>query len=271
MWLCEAIVGVTPATIKNHRDKLIMTTPNQLVSRSGFYHQLTAAICGVVLCSVTTSLALNLNPLADTYVQISSSADNSAATQMLVKNQGNNANERISFLRFDGTGIGGGMVDTASLSLRIVSFANKANMTLQLFGIPEGAFNEAFTAGSLTYTNSGYTTATEPDNNVVDALLYGGVPLATFALVNTANVGDTINFSGAGLVSFLNANNNGHLSFVITTSTIHDQVFLGLGTAEYSGNAPVLEYALVPEPSSLTLAVLGGFGLALWRQRYTNV
>lgn len=215
--------------------------------------------------------ALSLTPQADTYVQISSTANNSAATQMLVKNQNNNANERISFLRFDGSGLTGGNVATAALDLKIVSFANKANLTLQLFGIPEGGFNEAFDATTITYANSGYTTVAEPDNNVVDGLLFGGAPLATFSLLNTANVGDTISFAGAGLVGFLNANNNATVSFLITTSTLHDQVFLGLGTSENAGNEPVLNYTLtpVPEPSSLTLATLGGLGL-LGLRRFRN-
>ncbi len=222
------------------------------------------ASLGVIasLAFIAQASALSLTPLADTYVQISSTANNSAGTQMLVKNQNNNANERISFLRFDGSGLTAGNVDSASLDLRIVSFANKANMTLQLFGIPDGGFNEAFDASTITYTNSGYTTVTEPDNNVADNLLFGGAPLATFSLLNTANVGDTISFSGTGLVNFLNANNNSDIAFLITTSTLHDQVFLGLGTSENSGNEPVLNYTTaVPEPSSLTLALLGGLGL----------
>jgi PEP-CTERM motif. len=185
---------------------------------------------------------------------------------MLVKNQNNNANERISFLRFDGSELTAGNVESASLDLKIASFSNKANMTLQLFGIPDDGFNEAFDAATITYANSGYTTIDEPDNNVLDDLLFGGAPLATFSLLNSANVGDTISFSGAGLVDFLNANNNSDITFLITTSTIHDQVYLGLGTVENLGNEPVLNYTTaVPEPSSMTLAALGG--LALLRLR----
>jgi len=167
--------------------------------------KLTTLTAGIVagLALAPSSHALTLNPLADTYVQIGSTANNSAATQMLVKNQNNNANERISFLRFDGSGLTSGNVDTASLDLKIFSFSNKANMTLQLFGISDGAFNEAFDATTITYTNSGYTTVAEPDNNVIDGLFFGAAPLATFSLLNTANVGDTISFSSAGLVGFM--------------------------------------------------------------------
>jgi hypothetical protein len=225
------------------------------------------AIAGGTLLLTGSASALTLTPLADTYVQINSTANNSAATQMLVKNQNNNANERISFLRFDGSGLTGGDVDTATLDLKIVSFSNKANMTLQLFGILDGGFNEAFDAATLTYTNSGYTTAAEPDNNVIDGLLSGGAPLATFSLLNAANVGDAISFSGAGLVNFLNANSNADIAFIITTSTLNDQVFLGLGTSENAGNVPQLNYTVVPEPASMTLAFLGGLGLFAMRRR----
>jgi hypothetical protein len=226
------------------------------------------AALGAALAWTPSSHAISLSPLADTYVQISSTANNSVATQMLVKNQNNNANERISFLRFDGSSLTSGAVDTASLDLKIFSFSNKANMTLQLFGIADGAFNEAFDASTLTYTNSGYTTVAEPDNNVIDGLFSGGAPLATFALLNTANVGDLISFSGAGLVSFLNANSNADIAFVITTATINDQVFLGLGTTENSGNVPALNYTVVPEPSSMALATMGGLGLFALRRRF---
>ncbi len=229
---------------------------------------LTTAVLGGVLLLGASSQAVSLNPVADTYVQISSSANNSAATQMLVKNQGNNVNERVSFLRFDGTGIGGGSVDTASLTLKIVSFSNKANMTLQLFGISNGAFNESFDAPTLTYTNSGYTAATEPDNNVIDSLLEGGAPLVTFSLSSAALVGDAVTFSSAGLLDFLNANNNADIAFLITTSTVHDQVFLGLGTLENAGNSAVLSYTTaVPEPSSMALVAIGGLGLLTMRRR----
>jgi hypothetical protein len=227
----------------------------------------TLSLAGSILLLAGSSSALTLTPVADTYVQINSTANNSAATQMLVKNQNNNQNERISFLRFDGAGLTGGDVDTASLDLKIVSFSNKANMTLQLFGIIDGGFNEAFDATTLTYTNSGYTTAAEPDNNVIDGLLFDGAPLATFSLLNTANIGDAISFSSASLVSFLNANSNADIAFLITTSTLHDQVLLGLGTSENAGNGPQLNYTVVPEPSSMTLAFLGGLGLFALRRR----
>jgi hypothetical protein len=230
-------------------------------------NRFTLSLAGSVLLLAGSSSALTLTPVADTYVQISSTANNSAATQMLVKNQNNNANERISFLRFDGSGLTGGNVDTAALDLKIVSFSNKANMTLQLFGILDGGFNETFDATTLTYTNSSYTTAAEPDNNVIDGLLHGGAPLATFSLLNTAVIGDLVSFSGAGLVDFLNANSNADVAFIITTATINDQVFLGLGTSENAGNVPQLNYTVVPEPTSMTLAFLGGLGLFALRRR----
>ena len=223
-----------------------------------------AAVTTVALTSVPPCLADTLNPTADTYVQSLVTTDQSANTVLLVKNQFGlpNANNRVTFLRFDGTGIGGAnVVSASSLSFTIASFGTPVNMTLQLFGIPDAAANEQFAASTITFANSGYTDGSA-DNNINDTLL--GSPLATFALPNTAAVGSQISFSGAGLDAFLNANANSDVAFILTTSTQNSSVFLALASSENTTYAaPALSYSItpVPEPSAVSLALLGGFGL----------
>jgi hypothetical protein len=223
-----------------------------------------AAAGTLLLNTASVCVADTLNPLADTYVQSLVTTDFSAGTQLLVKNQfgGSNPNNRITFLRFDGTGLGGAnAVSGAALNFTISSFSTPVNMTLQLFGIPDGAANENFDASTITYANSGYTDGSA-DNNVNDTLL--GSPLATFALPNTATAGTQISFSGAGLDAFLSANANSDVAFLLTTTTQNSSVFLGFASSENTTYAvPTLTYSVtpVPEPSGFSLALIGGLGL----------
>ncbi|HEY4415502.1 MAG TPA: PEP-CTERM sorting domain-containing protein [Verrucomicrobiae bacterium] len=223
-----------------------------------------------VLASTWSGLADTLNPLADTYVQSLSTANNSTSTSLLVKNQfgGANANNRVPFLKFDGSDFLGGNVQSASLTFTLTSFSTPVNMTFQLFGIPDGATNENFNAATITYANSGITDQSA-DNNVNDTLMYGGAPLATASLLSTAATGTQITFSGANLISFLDANTNSYVSFILTTTTQNSSVFVGFGSSENTANEPVLNFTLapVPEPSTIGLAALGSLGIFALRRR----
>jgi hypothetical protein len=225
--------------------------------------QITVA-AALTLLSAGSSFGAALSPVADTYVQNGSTANNSAGLSLLVKNQNNQLNDRVTFLRFDGSGLTEGDAISASLTLKITSFSTPTALTFQLFGIADGAANEAFDATTLTFANSGYTDQSV-DNNVNDSLFAGAAPLATASILSTTPIGSEVTFSGAGLLNFLNDNNNAHLTFVVTTATIADSVFFAFGSSENSGNQPVLNVT-VPEPTTGALLALGGIALALRRR-----
>jgi hypothetical protein len=178
-------------------------------------------------------------------------------------------NDRVTFIRFDGAAITG-PVSSASLSVVVSAFSSPTNMTLQLFGIPDGAANENFNATTLTFANSGYTDQSA-DNNVNDALFQGGTPLATAALLATDPVGTVLTFSSPDLVNFLNANTVANLpvAFALTTSTIADSVFLSVASVDNATAAsrPALNFELVPEPASWALAGLASLAALVRRRR----
>jgi hypothetical protein len=227
---------------------------------------LLAGLTGALLTSGHSVRADSLTPLADTWLQNGSTANNSADANLRVKNQNNQLNDRVTFLRFDGSGLTGGNVSVASLFLTVSAFSTPTAMTFQLFGIVDGGGNEAFDATTLTFANSGYTDQSV-DNNVNDSLFSGGAPLATATLLGTDPAGTVLTFSGSSLVNFLNANQNSDIAFVLTTSTLADSVFVTFGSMENAtaGYQPTLTYSTtsVPEPSTLSFALASGLGLLL--------
>lgn len=211
---------------------------------------------------------------ADTFVTRNSVANASADSNLAVVNRAaadNNA-DRVSFVRFDSTGLTPANVTAATLRLTLGANASPAGLVLQIFGIPDAATNENFDASTVTFANSGYTTGTgspiandATDNTVLDSVL---TLLGTIA---TPTISTTYTFSSPELLSFLQADTNGIASFVLTTTTITSggtstPVFVSTegGTAD---TAPALLVQSIPEPTALAIFGLGGCAAVARRRR----
>ena len=178
------------------------------------------AIGALVISSVASAATVGV--AADTYVMRNSTTNNSTAAPLIVKNGNNppdNSTDRVTFLRFDTTGLA--PVTAASLSLAIHNNAVPAGFQVQLYGIPDGAANENFDASTLTFANSTYTSASDADatdNNVLDAslTLLGTYVFDQAIAQDTAGTSPgnmTFYDAGGALTSFLNADTNNVATF----------------------------------------------------------
>jgi hypothetical protein len=118
---------------------------------------------------------------------------------------------------------------------------------------------------------------------------FGATPDATDAtlllqsfITSTTSVG-TVNFSaptlatylneqyasgaGAGGYVFLRLNPNGAAGSGNTEPGYRVSMAENTGTTSYSKIAPVIDYAVVPEPGTAFMAIMGGAGLLLLRRR----
>lgn len=82
--------------------------------------------------------------------------------------------------------------------------------------------------------------------------------------------GSSYSFTSAALWDFLNADTDGHVTFMLTRTTNPTSGFnLAFASSEYAttGFRPALSYAVVPEPRKSILLMAAGFGLLLRRRR----
>lgn len=203
--------------------------------------------------------------------------NSTAENRILVKNSSNQNNDRIGVAKFSGpTPLFAEPVTAASVRFDIERTAASNNFnvgdTIELWGIPDGHADEAIvqsnTFGSLTNI-VGDTDGT--DNLLLDANLafLGSI---TFAADTT---GDVLDFIGAAVTSFVQADTNNTLTFLLTLqggSSDSDTVliFNENSTADSTQFYPSVMTngdAVVPEPSTIALAGLAGFALVALGRR----
>lgn len=77
---------------------------------------------------------------------------------------------------------------------------------------------------------------------------------------------DVYSFSSAALTAFVNADNNGEVSFLITRGVLATSGNQARFWPKESGPSPFLDAALVPEPTTFALLGLGGLALMIRRR-----
>lgn len=240
---------------------------------------ITLAVIGTALSA--PAQATLLPPTDDTFVQ----ADNAGpfgtgATIPIKHTYGTNSSnstsgsDRIGLFGFDLTGQAS-VITNATLSLNYTSGGEETNSgrdyNFTVYGISDGGTNELFDENTLTFSSFGYGSST----------LHGSFdPTGLTSLGNftTTGVGGTVNFSNASLLSFINADANDRVSFIIfrnsqRSNTFNSTIFATKENANsalrptlaLAPNAPVV--AAVPEPTSLALLGLGGLALVATRRR----
>jgi hypothetical protein len=229
------------------------------------------ALCAIGALAISSAAnAATFGVSADTFVQRNSTANNSTSAALIAKNANNpadNNNDRVTFLRFDTTGLTT-PATAASLTLAIHNNAVPAGFQVQLYGIPDGATSETFDQSTLTFANSGYTTtstADSTDNNVLDASL---TLLGTYTFDQAIAQGTTgtspgnMTFYDAGgaLTAFLNADTNHVATFLLTTPTHNDSNTVAFWSLDNTTSQaiPTLAtdadaVAAVPEPAAAAL------------------
>ena len=243
------------------------------------------ALGALVIPSAT--FAATFGVTADTFVQRGSTTNNSTGAALIAKNANNPAdssNDRVTFLRFDTTGLTT-PVTAASLSLAIHNNAIPAGFQVQLFGIPDAAANETFDASTLTFANSGYTTTStgdSTDNNVLDAslTLLGTYTFDQAIAQGTAGTSPgTMTFYDAGgaLTSFLNADTNHVATFLLTTPTHNDSNTVAFWSRDNTTSQDIPTLATnadavpVPEPAAAALLAFPFLAATALRRRRSRI
>jgi hypothetical protein len=229
----------------------------------------------------SAAFAATINTSADTYLTRSPDTAGAYNTNaaLIAKNgdaatAGSNT-DRITFLRFATAGLE--PVTAASVTLAVHNNSVPAGFQVLLYGVPDGAANENFDEGTITFANSGYTTNASnndaTDNNVLDALL---TPLGSYTFPTAIPQGaagtspGTITFSDAGgaLTSFLDADTNGVATFILTTPTITVSNTVAFYSRDNTSSQAVPTLATnadavaVPEPAgAAVVGLLGAAGL----------
>ena len=220
-------------------------------------------------------------------IRTSGTTNFGASTTFSVRGNGT-SDDKMGYLRFDL-----GSVNPAGITAPSLKFVAAGSITASftLWGLVNGTNADALsTSGGWSETGLTYGNASGRSGSSTMATSSGaqaGTPTAYAVQIGTFSLtGLTIGTSftlgtaltnatqsvdlGANLLSFLQADTNHVVSFVLTSSTNTTSSFY---SKEFSSaiNAPALSFTPIPEPSTYAL-VAGGMimGVALLRRRRTQ-
>ena len=159
-----------------------------------------------------------LTAVHDTYIQRGTYTDNGGATTFLIKRDSadfSGGSDRFGYLHFaiDAPAVA---VDSASLFLTFTNYPGDGTtpFTFEVFGLPDGHPDEAFSESSLNFSN-----AINSSTNLPGSLNAAGLTsLGTFTPA-VASGNTSVEFAGTALRDFIAANANTSLSFIIFRQT----------------------------------------------------
>lgn len=170
---------------------------------------------------------------ADTFVKVNSSTNFGSVDNLYLKNQGSSSSyTRTGWVHFDVSGKT--YYETASLKFT-VDIASESVGNIDVWGVVDGAngdhFGTDWTESGLVYGNA----PAKPDYNEGAQLTY----LGSFN-PSSVGTGSTCEFSSAALLSFLQADTNGEVTFLLQREQGQGSEF-SLRTKEHaSGGGPTL-------------------------------
>lgn len=189
--------------------------------------------------------------------------------QLKNANDGSQYLSRKSYFRFDLGSMEGFEARDVTLELT-ASSATSNSYTFNVFGLIDGHAGESWTESgpdSITWNNA-------PGNDT--ASLGGVLETETVFLGQISTTGysasQVLQLASPDLADFLNADTDGRVTLILTQFTqfddyqIHSNSFHSKeGSLAYAPR--LIVHAVVPEPSTLVLAMLGMFSLAICRRR----
>lgn len=282
------------------REQPVLNTGSDLMLRATMWM---AVLLGAMSASSATAAILYNSQGAggDLMVQRNSASAQRPDGLVLIKIQSgdaeNNNNDRLGLLKFDLTQLPAESIATASIRISLPRGAATAQPnnafavgdSLYLYGVPNGSAGENFTLDtSTTFANFPYFTGPGSVANprpVTDLTANGVndslVPLlATHTFTSASDAGQFVDFHSSALTSFLQADSNGIATFILTTGgqTLNPATktpTITSGQGDLATNNPTWRPALltnadavVPEPTSIALLLLGATGASVSRRRH---
>jgi hypothetical protein len=171
----------------------------------------------------------------------------------------------LAYVRFDLSGYTPGSFTTATLDLTSAALVDSPAIgnTFYVWGLRNSQNGDGWGENTITYNNApGLTIGGGVATLDIDTTTKADLLFTTIQVAN----GGTISMTNAGLLSFLNADTDGKVTFIIgAPAALGDPSFLFASEEHATLAAPTLNFTVVPEPST---ALLGGLGLlALLRRR----
>ncbi|MGE9268047.1 MAG: DNRLRE domain-containing protein [Verrucomicrobiales bacterium] len=220
--------------------------------------KMTRTLLLLISLSQAASAATTITAEADTYLWQGNGDTNYGSSATLGStNDGGSAQsktkDQIALIRFNISSlthpVSGASLDLEYLSSEAYSF--------EVYGINDGTGDEAFIESTLTFNSSDTgTTSTEGSINSTNLTLLGNFDVTGAGAVN---------FSSAGLDSFLNADSNDLATFVIYR-TSQSGSYTSFASREHA-TAAASTLSVIPEPSSLITLLSAGSLLSLRRRR----
>lgn len=189
-----------------------------------------------------------LTTVGNTATDSSATTADGSTGDLGIKTNSNGANNRVTWINFNRSAAEAS-ITSASVGLTVAVQGGAGAYTFSLYGIPNLDAKDGFVPSATNFANS------TPDYVVGSGTRVGTIPvLLTQTTVTAPGTGGAITFSpNSALTSFLNADTNGTVSFLVSVASggTGSWAIYGLGTGATNAAKLQTNADAVPEPVSL--------------------